>query len=341
MIENLIKDLKESALRPVYYFYGEEVFLRDYYLEKIERKVLGERIEGINYENLQLPAQSLQTLISSANTIPFFGEKKLIVVREGELISKEKHFSAAEIRSLEAYLENPNPSTCLVFLGETEGKGFAKSKIYQWIHKGAHSRAIEYKKLKGAALGNWIRDSLKEKGLHAEPAALDMLIPIGERGLYDLHNELEKIVLSAEGAQITGRIVEEMISHTPEGKIFELIDAIIGRKGMAALSLLDDYLYSGQPPILLRTMLVSSFRRLLMIQDALHEGYVKGAFREYLDTTSDFLIDKSIRQVKQIPAAELLGLYRALYRLEFASRSTKQDPAGLLRDFVTAAAFPR
>ncbi len=339
MIAQVAQDIKENKIRGLYYFYGDEKYLADYYLQKIEEQVIPEKIDGINYEHYSYRDMGLSALVAAANTMSFMGDKKLIVVRDAELLSKEKMISAQALATFENYLKEPNPSTVMVFLGETEAKALAKNKVANAIKKSSSARLIQAGKLKGAELKRWVREEVSHKGLSASPDVIERLVLIAEKGLYNLQNELEKIAVGNDTGVITKEDADSVISYTPEGKIFELVDAVITKNGKKALHLLDEYLGAGEPEYMLRAMLISSFRRLLIIKDALAAGYMKPVFRTYLDTSSDFLIDKSVRQVQKITASELEAVYRELYELEFLSRNSRQDSKKLLRDCIVRVSF--
>lgn len=338
-MENFIKDIKENKVRNFYYFYGNERYLIDYYIKKAQETILPEKIEGINFDIVNFQNTSIIQIINDANTIPFIGDKKVLIVKNAELLSKEKQLSTQELKVSEEYFSNPNPSCVLIFVGENELKNISKNKLALSMKNSSNGRLIESKKLKGPELKNWILSYLKKNKSDISTGILEILVMIGERGLYNLQNELEKLILSSNGGLITKEQVEDLVTLTPEGKIFELTDAIINRQGKKALKLLEEYFAAREQPIILRSMLISSLRRMIIIKNALEEGYMKPVFKEYLDTGSDFLIDKTIRQVRNISLDQLLSIYEDLYNLEFTSRNSKQEQGVLLKDFVVKTVF--
>jgi len=338
-MDNFIKDIKENKFRNIYYFYGNERYLIDFYLKQAENTALPNKIEGINYSILNYQEMGIGQIISEANTIPFMGDRKLLIVKNAELLSKEKQLSPGEYKNAEEYIKNPNPSSILVFLGENELKNLAKNKLALTLKNSSQGRLIESKKLKGTDLKRWIQGFLDENKVKISPEAMDILLMVGEKGLYNLHNELEKLILYSMGEIITDELVKDLVTLTPEGKIFELTDAVINKQGIKALELIDEYFAAREQPIVLRSMLISSFRRMIIIKNALQEGYMKPVYREYLDTGSDFLIDKTVRQVKNISLQELLKIYDELYNLEFTSRNSKQEQSVLVKDFIIRTVF--
>jgi DNA polymerase-3 subunit delta len=338
-MDNFIKDIKENKFRNIYYFYGNERYLIDFYLKKAEKAALPEKTEGIDFDLVNYQDSSIGQIISNANTNPFLGDKKIILVKNADLLSKEKQLSPKEFKIAEEYIKNPNPSCILFFLGEEEIKNISKNKLALILKSSSSGRLVESKKLKGQELKKWIESYLVANEVKISPGAMEILLMIGEKGLYNLHNELEKLILFTNGELITEEEVRDLITLTPEGKIFELTDAVISKQGKKALTLVDEYFAAREQPIVLRSMLISSFRRMIIIKNALQEGYMKPVYKDYLDTGSDFLIDKTVRQVKNISLEELLAIYDELYNLEFTSRNSKQDQALLVKDFIIKTVF--
>lgn len=338
-MKNFAKDIKENKIRNIYYFYGDERYLIDRYIKKAEKAILPDKLEGVNFDVLNYQETGISRIINDANTIPFLGEFKLLVIKNSELLSKEKQLSPYEIKNIEKYFSNPNPSCVLIFLGEEDLKNIGRNKVALLIKNSPQGRLIESRKLKGMELRRWIQTFLDNNKVDISPEVMEMLMMIGEKGLYNLHGELEKLILSGDGSIISKDQAQDLLTLTPEGKIFELTDAVINKQGNKALKLLDEYFAAREQPIILRAMLISSFRRMILVKNALEEGYVKPVFREYLDTKSDFLIDKTIRQVKNISSQELTGIYDDLYNLEFDSRNSKQEQGALLKDFVIKTVF--
>lgn len=338
-MENFIKELENKKPRRVYYLYGPERYLVNYYLQVAEENLLEEKIEAINFDKVSYQNESVSSIINNANTSPFFGQEKLIIVKDTDFLSKEKQLLPKERELLEEYIANPNPGTILIFAGEAELKNIARNKLAQVFKKSDQARLVESKNLQGKSLRDWLEKELAKNELEVERELFENLFMIGEQGLYPLKNELDKLSLTSLEGKISLEEVNDLIIRPVEGKIFDLLDAIIEARGQRALELLDEYLAAREHPALLRAMLVTSFRRMIMVKDALNQGFVKPVYRKYLDTSSDFLIDKTARQVRNISLEELLDLYEDLYELEFQTRNSKQTEEDLMRDFVVRRAF--
>ena len=86
LVEELEKSLNSQELNSIYVLYGEEKFLLESVVKKIKKK-FGECINGINYINID--ETNINELISDIQTPAFGYPKKLIIVKNSEILKKE------------------------------------------------------------------------------------------------------------------------------------------------------------------------------------------------------------------------------------------------------------
>src|SRR5690348_2307579 len=92
----------------VYLLLGEETWLADEALEKLLRQLLPQSERDFNLDVLDAAEASVQDIIAKCDTFPFFGTRRVVVVR----IRDERDFRPGGLEMLEAYLEQgPPPST--------------------------------------------------------------------------------------------------------------------------------------------------------------------------------------------------------------------------------------
>ena len=97
-VENLEKELKQEKLHSIYLFYGEETYLLENAVKKI-KKIFGDLILGINY--IQINETNVNGLISDIETPAFGYDKKLIIVKNSNILKKEKKSKRTTTNSFE------------------------------------------------------------------------------------------------------------------------------------------------------------------------------------------------------------------------------------------------
>ena len=122
-VEKLEQELKSNNLQTVYMFCGEEQYLLEYNVNKI-KKIFGDKIDGINY--IQLDENTIERLLPEIQTPAFGYEKKLIIIKNSNILKKEtkkKSSNIADIQKkladyLEKNLQEIKQSVILVFIEE-------------------------------------------------------------------------------------------------------------------------------------------------------------------------------------------------------------------------------
>ena len=84
--QKLKTDLKDgNALGNAYLFYGEESYLREYYLGQMRKALVPAGFEEFNYHALEGKDLTAQSLTEMAEAMPMMAERTLIVVTDWDI----------------------------------------------------------------------------------------------------------------------------------------------------------------------------------------------------------------------------------------------------------------
>ncbi len=160
---------------------------------------------------------------------------------------------------LEAYIEQPEPMTSLVFVS---GPLDANRRIVKLLRK--HADVVDCGTLanpREAAM--WITKRLEKDELAIEPKALALLLGTTGLSLGRIRAEIDKIVLYAAGeSTITAAHVRDLVMPQNEpGEVFALMDAIRDANAVTALREVSALIDSGvQPPMILGQLRAATIR---------------------------------------------------------------------------------
>ena len=142
------------------------------------------------------------------------------------IIVKEAQNLRATIDQLVPYVENPTPTTVLVFCYKYE-KLDARKKLLKALQKNKDCVLLESKKLYEHQVAAWLPDVLKKKHLSIQPKAIQMLVDFLGTDLSRIQNEVNKLALIVpENTEVTPEIIEKNIGISKEFNNFELKSAI-------------------------------------------------------------------------------------------------------------------
>jgi DNA polymerase-3 subunit delta len=213
----LITDIKEGKIAPIYFLMGDEAYYIDAISDYIESNVLAEDEKGFNQMVLYGKDVSVQDIVSNAKRYPMMAERQVIIVKEAQNLIKT-------IEQLVDYAKNPQPTTVLVF--NYKYKTLDKRKaLYKTLSKAAV--VFESKKIYEDKIPSWIQSFLRSKQISITPKAALMLTEFLGNDLSKIANELNKleIVVGAK-KEITPEIIEENIGISKDYNNFELQKAL-------------------------------------------------------------------------------------------------------------------
>ena len=146
---------------------------------------------------------------------------------------KSKRIATTPAEELEAYIEQPEPMTTLVFVS---GPLDANRRLVKLLRK--HADVVDCGSLHDAReAAVWITKRLEKDELTIEPKAISLLLATTGLTLGRIRPEIEKLVLYAAGeSMITATHVKELVTPQEESEgVFALIEAVRNANAPRAL----------------------------------------------------------------------------------------------------------
>ena len=253
---HIVTNIKNGEVKPIYFLMGEEAYYIDAISKYIEDTILTDEEKGFNQTILYGRDVTINDIVSTAKRFPMMAERQVVIVKEAQDLSRS-------LENLIPYLENPQPTTVLVFCYKYKSIDKRK-KIYKAINKAGV--IFESKKLYENKVPDWIRRVLKGKGYTISPKASQMLVEFLGNDLSKVNNELEKLQLICKpGEQITPEIIEENIGISKDFNNFELQSAISRRDMKKAFGIIQYFTHNpkNHPMVLTVSLLFSFFSKVL------------------------------------------------------------------------------
>ena len=248
--------IRKGKISPVYLFFGPESYLIEELIAVLRKAILGDQESSDwNEERLHADDTSGAVVVERANTSPFGGGQRLIVVG-GIEAWREK-----DTTPLVGYLENPSPNTILVM---TATKADRRTKLVRLAGKVGIS--MRFDSLRERDLVKFLPSIAKKYGKRLSDDAAELLVVRCGESLRILVNELAKLALYVGTAeQITVDDVAKASAGQGSAQIFAMCDAVAEGKIGKALSLLQPELTPKDRagPIRVTAMLARHFRLLI------------------------------------------------------------------------------
>ncbi len=222
---DIIKDLKNRKYKPVYLLHGEEPYFIDQVSDYVEHHLLSEAEKGFNQTVLYGKDTDVMTVLNASKRYPMMADYQVVLVKEAqEMKWGTESDDKKTINPLQAYLENPLPSTILV-LCYKYGKFDKRKKVYKAIEKSG--LIFESTSLYDNKIPAWVEGYLTEKNYKINQQASLMLAEYLGNDLSKIANELDKLMLNVSaGQEITLKHIQDNIGISKEYNVFELQTAL-------------------------------------------------------------------------------------------------------------------
>lgn len=255
-VKQLVTDIKNGYLKPIYFLMGEEPYYIDKISDYIETNVLADDEKGFNQMTLYGRDVTIDDIISNAKRYPMMAERQVVIIKEAQDLSRN-------IEKLVSYANNPQPTTVLVV--NYKYKKLDKRKaLYKAINK--VGVIYESKKLYENQVADWIRRVLAPKNYTISPKAAQMLVEFLGTDLSKISNEIEKLqIILPKGSQITPEVIEVNIGISKDYNNFELRKAIGERNVIKAYQIVNYFSENPKdnPMVMTVSLLFSYFSQLL------------------------------------------------------------------------------
>lgn len=256
-IRNIVSDIKNGNIKPIYFLMGDEPYYIDKISDYIEEHVLDEAEKGFNQQIMYGRDASIEDIVSSAKRYPMMAERQVLIIKEAQDLSRN-------IEKLLSYAENPQPTTVLV-LNYKYKKLDKRKKLHKAIAKSG--LIYESKKLYENQVSDWIRRVLSGKKYQIEPKASQMLVEFLGTDLSKISNELDKLmIILPKETIIDDKHIEDNIGISKDFNNFELRKAV-GEKNVLKSNRIINYFSENpknNPTVMTISLLNSFFTQLLL-----------------------------------------------------------------------------
>ena len=319
--EKQLERIKNGQVNLVYLVQGKEP-----YLQELARKVFLETIvapedQDLNVGRFNMEEVSIQTAIQDAESVPFFGERRLVLVDNPSFFTgeKEKKSMDHQLVRLQAYLENPMDSSVMVFFAPYD-KLDQRKKIVKQLKKVAV--LLDASELTERDVKQYIQDSLRNHQYTIQEEALETLLVKTQYSLTNSMKELDKLMIaSIDTKMIPLELVESLVAKTLEQNIFELGESILKKEGVKALQIYHDMLLQKEDPLKMNAILLGQFRLLLQVSYLKREGYQEPEIQKTLGV-HPFRVKIALQQSRKFGLPLLEKAFMQLVDTEYALKTS-------------------
>ena len=252
----------------LYFFYGEEVFLLQNYLQQLRKVIIDELTESFNYHKLTSETFDIREFADCVENLPMMAERTMVVVDEIDIFKMNE---SDREKMIDIFSDIPEYCT-VVFTYETTAFKPDKRLKKLWDVVSKQGELIEFAKQNQRDLVAWITRHFAANGKRINPDLCVYLIDITGGTMTSLAGEISKICAYSGSDEIRRSDIDAVTEPVLDAVVFQMTDLLGQGEYGAALVKLQQLLKMQQEPTAILGAIGGHFRRMATARTLLDNG---------------------------------------------------------------------
>lgn len=325
------KAMGKGEVSAFYLIHGPDRVVHEEVIQALKKALVRPGLEALDFQVFDGREVTSSSLMPAVMTPSFSGGRRLILIKGGEVGAGTKR-SAGDadgaggagglVEACLAFLSTPHASACVVVsLGEVLPDSHPLVKA-----AGGRGEVIAATDMKRGELIAWVREYARGRGKQVGEAAAARLVDSCEAERMALRNELDKAIAFAGGKPEVGiDDIEAVVVKSHEESVFDLLDAVIARRGADALSLLRDLLAQGEEPLGIISLLARQVQLAARAGRLAAKGHTPAEIASVLKV-KPFVAQKALNQSRSLTRGWVAQAFEVLLEADLAIKSGSQPP---------------
>lgn len=260
-MKNVQEDIKTGNFKQVYLLHGEEGYLKQQYRQKLLDALIpqDDTMNTAFYEGKNI---NVKEIIDLAETMPFFAERRVIVLQNTGVFKNK-------CEELADYISDGLPDyLCMVFVEDEVDK---RSRMFKAVKKAGRIGEFAVQDIK--TLTRWVLGRMGKEKKKITQRDMELFLTMTGTDMSRITTELEKLLSYTIGREIiTREDILAVCSAQITNKIFEMVRAVTDKQQEKALQLYYDLLALKEPPMRILFLIARQFNQLLQTKEMLADG---------------------------------------------------------------------
>ncbi|MBO7610588.1 MAG: DNA polymerase III subunit delta [Elusimicrobia bacterium] len=323
------KNLSAKKIAPIYFLAGEEPFLLEDSLKRIEKVV---NTDDLNREIFQATECSGNDVLNSVETLPFLTDKRIVVLKMANKLKND------DFKIITKVIENPVDTSCfiIIFPEKIKNSTSKRKDLIALCEKSDSCYCVDCKKLYEKDVKNFIQEEFNIRGKNIEPDVVQQIINDTGLDLQNVSNEIEKIslYLGKDKQTVTVEDFVKISGFTKEINIFMLTNAIEEKNVKYSLFIVEQMLKTGESAIGLLSTISGAIRKMLTAKSLMEEkNYSSQDALNYVRVYSYFQY-KYAANLSKYSLVHLKKCLKEILKTDIALKTGKTDDKSAIENLV-------
>lgn len=297
-IKTLNRSIQNNEFSNLYFFYGEEDYLKELYIHRIIHAVVDDAFSCFNLFHYQ-EAPAIEELRNAIEQPPVMAKYKVVYLNQLDLDK-----NGALRNAVTAKIEDL-PDFCILIIRETAVD--KRSKLWSALQKLGASVECVYPS--PGDVRAFIQREFQARKKKISTALADRIVQESEPSLYAVVNLIDEVCAYLQDVDtVNDQTLNQFLQKSVQAVIFDLSERLVNHQKESAYHLLNQLKLhpSKHPPQALFSLLARHITNLYLVTAAQKEGIGAEKIKHLLGKkVPDFVVQKYLRQAKNISQNKL------------------------------------
>lgn len=252
--------------------------------EKTQQVMLENGVDDSSIEVYDYEESGLHIALSNALTLPFLVEKKGVIIRNANFLTRGQNATEEEIKDLMRFCEMNVKETILVIQAPYDTIDGQK-KIVKYLKKQVINQSL--KQNKEFNIYDYIKERLQDEDVHIESFALTTFVNRIQHDYDSINNEVDKLIsFSKDKETITADMISEITSKDIDDNVFNLINALLDGNKVKMMDIYNDLISVQTNEVRIVSIISSKYLEMLHTKHLLKLGYSQKDIMSYFNVSS-------------------------------------------------------
>lgn len=331
--EDLKRQIKDRQMNNCYLFFGDEEYLKQFYIKKICSEFVTPGSETFSFRKYDGKENTFDDVFEGAQSMPFMSDYCVVIAHDFPLDS----LNSEQKEQLTAFLDSQPDTSITVFWMDSISLSPKNSK-HKWVIDAFSKKAaaVDFAKYTRSALVKTVIGYAAKQGCAMSGEAANYLIDLTGDSLNVLFNETQKAAFFAgQGNEITKGHIDETAVRSLEARVYDLSKFILNGNPRNALELLHTLMQNKAEPIDIFAVILMSFVDIYRAKTALSGGESATYPAKLFDyKNKEFRLTNGAKSASRISDSQLRECFDCFSESDRLLKSTAQGGEMVLERLI-------
>ena len=331
---DLLNNIDKNNLRNINLLQVEDKYFLDLSLKTLKNDFIGNDFLDFNYEKVDFQTLEKEKFQTMVETLPLMSDRRLVVIDNCDFNKDSLKKYEELLNSIFESFENFNDMTYLFFIYNSD-KLF-KGKFVKQIEK--FGQIYTFSRLNQKDFYGFVRKFFVNNGINIEMNSVRLIADRlryldkdSNKTLFEVENEISKLLNNIKSKSPTYDEIEESIIDTFEEKIFGLLD-YMSTKDLKK-SLTSYKTMKNEDQMMIYYMIIRQVRNMICVRDC-HNKKINMQTGQSYCALSPFEYKKLEKLVKNYNMNDLLKLHELCYKSEVNFKTSKRKIEDIIERMI-------